>query len=178
MNIGIFTVLAVIVAITIFITFIRCTNYRYNDFGDWIIIIFCALLFSVMGFVGTGLLGFIPHKIWGKKTIVEHKMDIVAVHDQSNISGSAGGFLVLSCRIDETDYYAFYHKTGTNSYEKTKIKADETVIHEVKDAPVVKWQEKETYSKIWLGEGTTSKMIGKHHLYIPEGSIQREFILR
>jgi len=177
----IFPILALVVAILVLVSFIYahvCDSYSITGIGDWVFGILVGLVMGFFAFMLTFSIGFIPHNIWGEKSVVDKMVDIVAVHSRTGVEGSAGGFLVFSCRIKDIDYFTFYHRTDENSYEKTKIKADNTTIHETDEDPRVEWKEKETYSEIWVGEHTSSKMIGKHHLYIPKGSIQREFILR
>lgn len=179
---GVFGVLAIIIGLLVAFHTIKdfTSGYGQQAFLDWFLAGFFGLIFGLISGGLTISIGFLPHHIWGEKTIEKYNIEIVSVHNQNGIVGQAGGFLVFSCQIKDVDYFTFYHKVENidNTYEKAKIEAENTIIHESEGTPRVEYKMENKHSKIWLGEYKTTKLNGKYHLYVPKGSIYREFVLK
>ena len=178
----IFGTLAIIIGLLVAFYIIKdfTTGYGYQNFLDWVLGIFLGMLLGSLSGLTIIFIGLVPHHIWGEKTIENHNIEIVSAHNQNGITGQAGGFLVFSCQIKDVDYFAFYHKVDNvdNAYEKSKIEADKTIIHESDGIPRLEYKMENKYSKIWIGEHKTTKLNGKYHLYVPKGSIYKEFVLK
>ncbi len=124
--------------------------------------IFYAVLFGI-------LVNLIP---MSKGTEVVETYDIISCRTDSEVSGS----FFLGCgTIGEDSYYVTYYRTGDGGYQMMKFDVDLSTIYEVNDrAPCVEevtsWME-----GWWLGISIKTPRVRRFHIYVPEGTIIREF---
>ncbi|MFW6046949.1 MAG: hypothetical protein ACOCP4_04090 [Candidatus Woesearchaeota archaeon] len=107
----------------------------------------------------------------------EYMYNISSLHNNTEISGS---FFIGSGSIDETEYYFTFVKIGDNTYKRKKFRTDDTYIIEsnsgkprvIKKTANMKLNDYITPS--WL----TTITRPKYYMYVPEGTIIKDFRLK
>ena len=143
---------------------------------------FVSAIATVIVFIGLGSI-----KQYTYDEIVEtNRYELIALSDSNQISGDLkeNPFYFREI-IEEKDYYSFYYKVdgSDNGIKKGKIPVDDTIIYEKNETPKV--FEFTIYNKNKLSKPLQvilmlfpeEKAQKNYVIYVPEGSIQREYNL-
>lgn len=139
---------------------------------------FFAWVFNIVGFIC--IIVTLGYFIYGctlprDKVIVEEEIKIIAMKDNSNISGNfAGGMFLVSGRVGEETYYHYMKETNAG-YIMEKVPADVSYIIETDEEPKI-ITKREEYS-----DEKSRKLLINHFdnfsatFYVPFGTIVQRY---